>query len=280
MLYTSNPNMVELFGTKVPEPRVLIDFLGFETHVKQIRDKRLASVWPGWYNHAAYYIVDISAEKLFGNGEEVSIPEFVKAPDYEFEIGCYVTKKALLKTQEEALAFFKDHCYLTILNDWSARDVQKIDMLGLGPANSKFIIGNSIGPKLVAAKALKMDENGVLDMEMTLRINGEERTKTNYNTLYHTHPETQTKSAWSFPRLMAFLGKQNIAVEPGYLLGSGTVGNGCIAEFSAKVDPETNKELEPAKFGWLKDGDVVSMEVEGIGTLENKVRLKQFVAVN
>ncbi len=280
MLYTSNPNMVELFGTKVPEPRVLIDFLGFETHVKQIRDKRLSSVWPGWYNHAAYYIVDISAEKLFGNGEEVSIPEFVKAPDYEFEIGCYVTKKALLKTQEEALAFFKDHCYLTILNDWSARDVQKIDMLGLGPANSKFIIGNSIGPKLVAANAFKMDENGVLDMEMILRINGEERTKTNYNTLYHTHPETQTKSAWSFPRLMAFLGKQNIAVEPGYLLGSGTVGNGCIAEFSAKVDPETNKELEPAKFGWLKDGDVVSMEVEGIGTLENRVRLKQFVAVN
>ncbi len=279
MLYKSNPNIVELFGTKVPEPRVLIDFLGFETHVKQIREKRGASVWPGWYDHAAYYIVDISAEKLFGTGEVVSIPQFVKAPDYEFEIGCYVTKHAVLKTQEEALQFFKDNCYLTILNDWSARDIQKIDMLGLGPANSKFIIGNSIGPKLVAAKDVKMDENGVMDMVMTLRINGEERTKTNYNTLYHSHPGTQSKSAWSFPRLMAFLGQQNIAVEPGYLLGSGTVGNGCIAEFSAKVDPDTNQELEPAKFGWLKDGDTVSMEVEGIGTLENKVSVKQFAAV-
>lgn len=279
MLYKSNPNIVELFGTKVPEPRVLIDFLGFETHVKQIREKRGASVWPGWYDHAAYYIVDISSEKLFGTGEEVSIPQFVKAPDYEFEIGCYVTKQAVLKTQEEALEFFKENCYLTILNDWSARDIQKIDMLGLGPANSKFIIGNSIGPKLVPAKSVKMDDNGVMDMAMTLRINGEERTKTNYNTLYHTHPGTQSKSAWSFPRLMAFLGQQNIAVEPGYLLGSGTVGNGCIAEFSAKVDPDTNKELEPAKFGWLKDGDTVSMEVEGIGTLENKVRVKQFAAV-
>lgn len=279
MLYKSNPNMIELFGTKVPEPRVLIDFLGFETHVKQIREKRGASVWPGWYSHAAYYIVDISAAKLFGPGEEVSIPSFVKAPDYEFEIGCYVTKQALLQTQEEALEFFKENCYLTILNDWSARDIQKIDMLGLGPANSKFIIGNSIGPKLVPAKDIKMDDKGVLDMSMTLRINGEERTKTNYKTLYHDHPDTQSKSAWSFPRLMAFLGQQNIAVEPGYLLGSGTVGNGCIAEFSAKVDPDTNKELEPAKFGWLKDGDVVSMEVEGIGTLENKVRLKQLAAV-
>lgn len=279
MLYTPSNNKIELLGAKVPEPRVLIDFLGFETHVKQIREKRGASVWPGWYEHAAYYIVDISSSKLFGTGEEVNIPEFVKAPDYEFEIGCYVTESAVLKTQEEALAFFKDHCYLTILNDWSARDIQKIDMLGLGPANSKFIIGNSIGPKLVPAKSIKMDENGVLDMSMILKINGEERTNTNYNTLYHVNPATNAKGAWSFPRLMAFLGKQNIAVEPGYLLGSGTVGNGCIAEFSAKIDPDTNKELEPAKFGWLKDGDVVSMEVEGIGVLENKVRVKQVAAV-
>lgn len=280
MLYKPSQNTIELFGTKVPEPRVLIDFLGFETHVKQIREKRGASVWPGWYDHAAYYIVDISAAKLFGPGEEVVIPECVKAADYEFEIGCYVTKSATLKTMEEAVAFFKENCYLTILNDWSARDIQKIDMLGLGPANSKFIIGNSVGPKLVPAQDLKMDENGVLDMKMTLKINGEVRTETNYNTLYHTHPESKQKSAWSFPRLMAFLGKQNIAVEPGYLLGSGTVGNGCIAEFSAKVDPDTNKELEPAKFTWLKNGDVVSLEAEGIGVLENKIQIKHLAAVN
>ncbi len=279
MLYTPSQNMVELFGTKVPEPRVLLDFLGFETHVKQIREKRGASVWQGWYEHGAYYIVDISADKLFASGEEVIIPSCVKAPDYEFEIGCYVTKKATLKSHKDALEFFKDHCYLTILNDWSARDIQKKDMLGLGPANSKFIIGNSIGPKLVPAKDIKMDDHGVLDMEMVLKINGEERTKTNYTSLYHVNPETKEKSAWSFPRILAWLGEQNIAVEPGYLIGSGTVGNGCIAEFSAKVDPDTNKELEPAKFGWLKDGDVVSMEVAGIGKLENTVRVKQFAAV-
>jgi len=278
MLYTPSQNTIELFGTKVPEPRVLLDFLGFETHVKQIRDKRGTSIWPAWYDHGSYYIVDITSDKLFGPGEEVMIPDCVKAADFEFEIGCYVTKKAVLKTHAEALAFFKDHCYVTILNDWSARDIQKKDMLGLGPANSKFIIGNSIGPKLVPAKDIKMDENGVMDMAMTLKVNGEERSKTNSNTLYHTHPGTLEKAAWSFPRILSWLGEQNIGVEPGYIIGSGTVGNGCIAEHSAKVDPDTNKELVPAKYTWLMDGDVVTMEVEGIGTLENKVRVKQLTA--
>ena len=190
-----------------------------------------------------------------------------------------MTKSAILRTKEEALQFFKDHCYLTILNDWSARDVQKIDMQGLGPTNSKFIIGNSIGPKLVPAKELKMDENGVLDMKMVLKVNGEERSSTNYNTLYHTHPQSGAKQAWSFPRIMAWLGAQNIGLEAGYLMGSGTVGNGCIAEFAAKMDPETGKEIAPAKYAWLKDGDSISMDVEGIGCLENKVKIKSCVAV-
>jgi 2-keto-4-pentenoate hydratase/2-oxohepta-3-ene-1,7-dioic acid hydratase in catechol pathway len=273
MLFTRNIPTVNLFGTDVPEPRVFLDFLGFEKHVIQIRDKRGASIYPGWYDHAAYYIVDMPPEKLYAPGQEVTIPACVKAADYEFEIGCLATKEALLTTMEEALKYFKEHCYLTIINDWSARDIQKKDMEGLGPANSKFVIGKSIGPKLVKASALKMDENGVLDAEMILRVNGEERSRSNYQSLYHTHPTTGAKQAWSFPRIMSWLGQQTIAIQPGYVIGSGTVGNGCIAEFSAKMDPKTGAELEPAKFGWLKDGDTITMEVAGIGVLENKVRV-------
>lgn len=268
-------------GSEIPEPRVFLDFLGFETHVRQIREKRGTSIWPGWYDHAAYYIIDLPPEKLFGPGDEVTIPSCVKAPDYEFEIGCVVKKAALLTTQEEALKFFKEHCDLTIVNDWSARDIQKRDIEGLGPANSKFVIGKSIGPKFVPASNFDMDENGVLNVEMILKFNGEERTRSNYNTLYHTHPTTGEKKAWSFPRIMSWLGQQNIAMQPGYILGSGTVGNGCIAEFTAKVDPKTGQEIEPAKYPWLQDGDVVTMEVKGIGVLENKVRAasKQYASV-
>lgn len=279
MLYERTQPTIELFGTKVPEPKVFIDFLGFEKHVVQIRSKRGTQIWPGWYDHASYYIVDMTPEKLFGTGEEVTIPSCVKAGDYEFEIGCYVTKSALLKSHEEALKFFKEHCYLTILNDWSARDIQKKDMEGLGPTNSKFVIGKSMGPKLVPVSSYKVDENGVFSMNMKLTINGQERTNTNYETLYHTHPTTQAKQAWSFPRIFAWLGAQNIAIHAGYVIGSGTVGNGCIAEFSAKMDPTTGKELEPAQYPWLKDGDVVRMEAEGIGVLENKVRIKELAQV-
>jgi len=125
-----------------------------------------------------------------------------------------------------------------------------------------------------------MDDDGVMNMEMILRINGEERSRSNYETIYHTHPTTKLRHAWSFPRVMSFLGQQNIPVQPGYLIGSGTVGDGCIAEFTAKLDPKTGAELQPAKYGWLKDGDVVSMEVAGIGLLENKVRVKEYAPVN
>jgi 2-keto-4-pentenoate hydratase/2-oxohepta-3-ene-1,7-dioic acid hydratase in catechol pathway len=118
-----------------------------------------------------------------------------------------------------------------------------------------------------------MDENGVLDINMRLSFNGKERSNSNYQTLYHTHPTTGKKQAWSFPRIIAWLGQQNIAMQEGYILGSGTIGNGCIAEFSAKMNPQTNEVIEPATYPWLADGDIVTMEAEGIGKLENKVRL-------
>jgi 2-keto-4-pentenoate hydratase/2-oxohepta-3-ene-1,7-dioic acid hydratase in catechol pathway len=273
MLFERTIPVIDFLGTKIPQPHFLMDFLGFEKHIVQIRSKRGASIWPGWYDHAAYYAVDLPPEKVFGPGEEVTIPPVVQAPDYEFEIACIITKQALLKTPEEALKFFKENCYLTILNDWSARDIQKKDIEGLGPTNSKAVIGKTFGPKLVRASEFKMDENGVLDMEMVLTVNGEERSRTNYNTLYHTHPTSGAKQAWSFPRIMAWLGQQNITMHPGYVIGSGTVGNGCIAEFMAKVDPKDNSIIEPAKYPWLKEGDVVSMTAAGIGTLESKVRV-------
>jgi 2-keto-4-pentenoate hydratase/2-oxohepta-3-ene-1,7-dioic acid hydratase in catechol pathway len=273
MLLNRESKIVDFLGSQIPEPSLFMDFLGFEKHVVQIRDKRGAQIWPGWYDHASYYICDLPNEKVFASGEEVTIPECVKAPDYEFEIACFVTKSALITDENDALAWFKENCYLTIVNDWSARDLQKKDMEGLGPANSKSVIGKSFGPKLVKASEVPMDQNGVLQMEMVLKVNGEERNRSNYNTLYHTHPTTGKKGAWSFPRIIAWLGRQNISIHPGYVLGSGTVGSGCIAEFSAKVDPKNGDTITPASYTWLKDGDTVTMEVEHIGVLENKVRV-------
>ena len=273
MLFERTVPSVKILGVEMPKPQAFFDFLGFEKHVIQIREKRGVQIWPGWYDHASYYIIDLPPEKLFGPGEEVRIPNCVLAADYEFELACIITKPALIKNEAEALKYFKDSCLITIVNDWSARDIQKKDMEGLGPANSKLVIGKSIGPKIVPANKLKMDENGAFDLEMKLRVNGTERSKSNYQSIYHTHPKTGAKQAWTFPRLISFLGQNNITVHPGYILGSGTIGNGCIAEFMAKIDPKTGAEVEPARYPWLKDADVVELEVEGIGNLENKVRV-------
>ncbi len=264
---------VKFLNSEIPEPRALLDFLGFEKHLVQIREKRGAQIWPEWYDHAAYYSIDLPPEKIFVSGDTVHIPDFVKAPDYEFEIGCLITQDAQITDEKEALEFFRQSCLITILNDWSARDIQKIDMAGLGPTNSKSILGKTLGPQFVPASHLPMDENGVFGMEMVITVNGQERSRTNYNTIYHTHPPTGRKAAWSFPRLIAWLGRQNIAVHPGYILGSGTVGDGCIAEFSARIDPKTSAVLVPARYPWLQDGDTVCLEAAGIGKLENSVLL-------
>src|SRR6516162_6699613 len=144
MLFERTVSTVKILGVEMPKPQVFFDFLGFEKHVIQIREKRGTQIWPGWYDHASYYVIDLPPEKLFGPGEEVVIPGCVKAADYEFEIACIVTKGALIKNDAEALKFFKDNCLITIVNDWSARDIQKKDMEGLGPANSKGVIGKSI----------------------------------------------------------------------------------------------------------------------------------------
>lgn len=279
MLFKREPKTVRFLNADIPEPRMLLDFLGFEKHVMQIRDKRGAQIWPGWYDHAAYYIVDLPPEKVFGPGEDITIPACVKAGDYEFEIACIVGEDALIDNEKDALEFFKNKCFLTILNDWSARDVQLKDIQGLGPNNSKSIVGKSFGPTIVPVSQFKFDENGVLDVEMVLTVNGEERNRTNYNTIYHENPTTKKKAAWSFPRIIAWLGQQNIALHAGYVLGSGTVGSGCIAEFTAKIDQTTGKEVTPALYPWLKDGDVVRMEVQGIGVLENKVKVNSLAQV-
>jgi len=264
---------IKMFGQIVPQPQILMDFLGFEKHVRQIREKRGVSIWPGWYDHAAYYVNDLPPEKIYCDKEEVIIPASVKAADYELELACLVTESVLIKSFEQALDFFQKSCLITILNDWSARDVQLKDMLGLGPAHSKAIIGKSLGPRFISAEELTIDDYGVFNMSMRLKVNGEERLSSNYNSIYYEHPQTGKKQAWTFPRLMHFLGEYNISLHPGYLLGSGTIGSGCIAEFMAKLDPATGNEIDSARYPWLKDGDVVQLEVEKIGSLENKVKV-------
>jgi fumarylacetoacetate (FAA) hydrolase len=128
----------------------------------------------------------------------------------------------------------------TVMNDWSARDLQRKEMkVGLGPAKGKDF-ATSLGPVLVTP-----DELGDLRLEMAARVNGEERSRGNLGDMYHSWEAIVAQAA------------RNTELRPGDVLGSGTVGTGCI--------------LEHGDERWLQPGDEVELEVEGIGVLRNRI---------
>ena len=244
----------------VTNPRMFYDFLGFEQHVRQIRDRRGATIPQLWYKRPAYYVGSAAPDKLFGPGE-VTLPRFVEKPDYECELALVVGRGARLTTVKEAAEFIRNHCFLTLCNDWSARDYQKLDMdLGLGVTHSKAIGGTSFGPCLVHASQYPFDDQGNPSVPIRLTVNSTVRSETNYQTVY-----------WGFAKILAFLGQENIGVSAGDILGSGTIGSGCIAEFGPKL--VDGKEVEPAKLPWLKDGDRITLSADGIGSLTNRVKI-------
>ena len=128
----------------------------------------------------------------------------------------------------------------TVMNDWSARDVQRKEMrVGLGPAKGKDF-ATSLGPILVTP-----DELDGSSATMVARVNGEERSRGELGDMYFSWADLVAQAA------------RNTTLKSGDVLGSGTVGTGCI--------------LEHGDGRWLQPGDVVELEVEGIGVLRNRV---------
>jgi fumarylacetoacetate (FAA) hydrolase len=174
----------------------------------------------------AFYFSNPAA--IYGPDEEVPYPEESEALDYELEVA------AVIGAEGEIGGF-------TVMNDWSARDLQRCEMkIGLGPAKGKDF-ATSLGPVLVTP-----DELGDLRLEMVARVNGEERSRGNLGDMSHSWEAIVDHAA------------RNTELRPGDVLGSGTVGTGCI--------------LEHGDDRWLQPGDEVELEVEGIGILRNRVR--------
>jgi fumarylacetoacetate (FAA) hydrolase len=209
----------------IPLPPSVRDFYAFERHVQAARAQRGLEVAPEWYRIPVFYFSNPAA--IFGPGDEISFPPESAARDYELEAAAVIGG-------DGRIAGF------TIMNDWSARDLQKMEMaVGLGPAKGKDF-ATSLGPVLVTP-----DELGDLRLEMVARVNGEERSRGNLGDMH-----------WSWDDLVAHAAR-NTRLVPGDLLGSGTVGTGCI--------------LEHGDGRWLQPGDVVELEIEGIGVLRNAV---------
>ena len=223
----------------------LRDFYAFEQHVKTCRAHRGLEMLPQWYQVPVFYFSNPVA--IIGDGDTVRAPRGSSALDYELELACVIGTAARdLPADDSAMSCVAG---FTIMNDWSARDLQRVEMaVGLGPSKSKDF-ATSLGPRLVPFADLKdVWRDGRLHLEMTARVNGREYSRGNSGTMF-----------WTWPQLLAHASRDT-ELRPGDVLGSGTVGSGCILELT----PE-------AVGGWLEPGDVVELEIERLGVLTNRV---------
>ncbi|HEY2787026.1 MAG TPA: fumarylacetoacetate hydrolase family protein [Fimbriiglobus sp.] len=223
----------------------LRDFYAFEQHVKTCRAHRGLGMVPQWYEVPVFYFSNPVA--VIGDGDSVQIPSASDALDYELELACVVGKSARdLPADGSAMDCLSG---FTVMNDWSARDIQRAEMaVGLGPSKSKDF-ATSLGPRIVPFAELKdCFRDGRLHLTMTARVNGKEYSRGNASDMY-----------WTWPQILAHASR-GTELRPGDVIGSGTVGTGCILELT----PE-------AVGGWLKAGDVVELEIERIGVLRNTV---------
>jgi fumarylacetoacetate (FAA) hydrolase len=213
------------FRAPVVQPPSVRDFYAFEQHVKTARAARGLDVPQEWYDLPVFYFSNAAA--IYGPGDEIRRPPDTAELDYELEVA------AIIGADGEIGGF-------TIMNDWSARDLQRAEMrVGLGPSKGKDF-ATSLGPILVTP-----DEFDGRSATMTARVNGEERSRGELGEMHHSWDAIVAHAA------------RNTRLLPGDVLGSGTVGTGCI--------------LELGDGRWLQPGDVVELEVEGIGILRNQV---------
>ena len=229
----------------VPNPQSFRDFYAFEQHVRAARKLRGVDMHPDWFKIAIFYFSNPAA--LYGHGEDIPYPRGTNELDYELEFAIIIAKGGSDINQDEADKYIAGY---TICNDWSARDLQREEMaMSLGPAKGKDF-ASSFGPYMVTPDELEdaWDDDGKLQLRMTCHVNGKLISEGNTNDLYHPFTKMIERAS------------MNAKLLPGDILGSGTDGTGCILE------------LRPENVGgWIKKGDVVRMEVERLGVLENKI---------
>jgi fumarylacetoacetate (FAA) hydrolase len=213
------------FRAPVLHPPAVRDFYAFEQHVKTARASRDQDMPEEWYEIPVFYFSNPAA--IYGPEDNVPYPQGAEELDYELELA------AIIGADQRIGGF-------TVMNDWSARDLQRKEMkVGLGPSKGKDF-ATSLGPIVVTA-----DEFDGASGTMIARVNGEERSRGSVADMHHSWDAIVAHAA------------RNTHLRPGDVLGSGTVGTGCI--------------LELGDGRWLQRGDVVELEIEGIGVLRNRI---------
>lgn len=224
------------------------DFYVFEQHVRNARKNRGLEMVSEWYEAPAFYFSNTAG--IVGHNAPIHKPPETNELDFELELAIIISRDGSDIPVCGADSYIAGY---TILNDWSARDIQRAEMkVGLGPSKGKDF-ATSIGPHLVTPAEIRtflipdsMRGNRIA-LSMTAYVNGRQYSQGNSRDMH-----------WTFAELISHASR-NTRLMPGDLIGSGTVGTGCITEFP------------PGTYPWLKEGDMVRLEIEGIGILENTV---------
>lgn len=229
----------------ITRPGAFRDAMAFEAHVATARAARGQEMDPDWYSLPVFYFTN--PHTIIDPGAVVQGPA-TAALDYELEVGIVAGAPLRDAAPAEALDAIAG---FTIYNDFSARDIQRTEMrLGLGPSKAKDF-AQGLGPVLVTPDELAGTPERP-QATMAARINGEETSRGDLVDLHH-----------SVGDLLAHVSRSSL-VRPGDVLGTGTVGTGCLLERNASAGPE-------AVATWLQPGDLVELEVEGIGVLTHRI---------
>jgi 2-keto-4-pentenoate hydratase/2-oxohepta-3-ene-1,7-dioic acid hydratase in catechol pathway len=229
------------------DPPSVRDFYAFEQHVRTARARRGLEMHPDWYELPVFYFSNPAA--IIGPGDPVAAPPRCAELDYELEVACVLgadARDVRVADADRLIAGF------TIMNDWTARDLQRREMqLSMGPVKGKDF-ATSLGPYLVTTDEFAPQGLRVVpSAAMVARVDGVEYTRSDLDTLW-----------WSFAEMLAYAA-ESAPLRRGDVLGSGTCGGGCIMELALVHGP--------AKYPYLSPGDKVELEVDGLGVLSNRV---------
>ncbi|MGV9923444.1 fumarylacetoacetate hydrolase family protein [Nocardia rhamnosiphila] len=232
-------------------PASIRDSVAFEEHVEGVRRSvnGQSGVPEAWYDAPTFYFTNPHA--VLGPDDEALFPATSAVRDFELEVAVVVGRAGRSLTEEQARQAIFGY---TIMNDWSARDLQSREMqVSLGPAKGKDF-ATSLGPWIVTADELDpyRDTDGFLDLDCAVRVNGVEIGR-----------DVLSNAGWTFESMIAYASRDS-GVVPGDVIGSGTVGNGgCLGELWGRRGEQDPPPLQP--------GDVVTLTVEGIGALSGRV---------
>jgi len=251
---TAQDDPVEVFAlddvvlrAPVPLPPTVRDFYAFEQHVKTARKRRGLEMDPDWYELPVFYFSNPYA--IGGGGEDIAVPPGSSDLDFELEVAAIVGRGGSDLTPQEADDCIAGFC---VMNDWSARDIQRREMkLSMGPVKGKDF-ATTIGPALVTPDEIADRRSGpAYDLAMTATVNGKEYSRASLAEIF-----------WSFGEMISYASR-GTRVEPGDVIGSGTCGTGCILELALVHGGDA--------YPWLRPGDEVVLSVDRLGSLRNRI---------